>query len=368
MSNATESTQHTKFEPEHHQETPVKENRLFIGAFGLEHGHIYSMCKGMKEAGATIRWVWDEDPKKIEAFQQVFPEASQATSLSQILQDQSVQMVASAAIPSTRCDIGLQVLDADKHFFSAKAPFTTMSQLRAAEQKVKETGLHWAVFYSERLQVECAGFAEQLIDKGAIGDVVQVLGMGPHRLNIDQRPEWFFWKETYGGIVCDIGSHQIEQFLWFAKANNARILSSTAINMSHPEYPEFEDYGDAHLVADNGAVHYFRVDWFTPDGLRNWGDGRTTILGTDGYIELRKYIDITHQSEGEQLYLVNHGGERKYGLKGKVGYPYFYRLAHDVLENTSNAMPQNHIFKAAELCLLAQEQATNFQRKGGEGV
>ncbi|WP_085522978.1 Gfo/Idh/MocA family protein [Tuberibacillus sp. Marseille-P3662] len=362
MTNKTKPTDHTQFEPNHHQEVPVEDDQLFIAVSGLEHGHIYSMCQGMKAAGATICWVWDEDPEKITAFQKTFPEASHAASLSQILDDEKVQMVASAAVPSERCEIGIKVLDAGKHFFSAKTPFTTIEQLIRAEQKVNETGLLWAVFYSERLQVECAGFAEQLIQKGAIGDVVQVLGTGPHRLNIHQRPDWFFWKEKYGGIVCDIGSHQIEQFLWFAGAKDAKILSSTVMNMSHPDTPEFEAYGDAHLIADNGTIHYFRVDWFTPDGLSNWGDGRTVILGTDGYIELRKYVDIADQSEGERLYLVNHGGERMYNVKGQVGYPYFYRLAHDVLEHTSTAMSQKHTFKAAELCLLAQEQATTIRR------
>ncbi|WP_143833321.1 Gfo/Idh/MocA family protein [Oceanobacillus timonensis] len=358
-------TQHTEFEPQYHEEKPVKKNELIMGVAGLEHGHIYAMCHGMKEAGATIRWVFDEDPKKIKAFQKVFPEARKANSLPQILKDKALHLISSAAIPSERCAIGLKALDSGKHFFSAKAPFTTIEQLRQAEKKVKETGLHWAVFYSERLQVECANFAEQLINKGAIGNVIQVLGMGPHRLNIEQRPEWFFWKKTYGGIICDIGSHQIEQFLWFTGAKDATILSSTVQNNTQPSFPEFEDYGDCHLIGDNGAVHYFRIDWFTPDGLSNWGDGRTFILGTDGYIELRKFVDITEQSIGERLYLVNHGGERKYDVSGKVGFPYFYQLAHDILNHTCSAMPQEHTFKAAELSLLAQQKA-QFWSKGEE--
>ncbi len=364
METSYHPTQHTEFEPIHHQETPVEHDTLLIAACGLEHGHIYSMCEGMKKAGAVIHWVWDEDPDKVEAFQQAFPEVRTASSLDQILQDKRIQMVASAAIPSERCDIGLRVLDAGKHFFSAKTPFTSLKQLYAAKKKVKETGLHWAIFYSERLQVECSGFAEQLIQQGAIGDVIQVLGLGPHRLNINDRPAWFFKKATYGGIICDIGSHQIEQFLSFAHAQDATIQSSIALNIAHPDHPEFEDYGDAHLIGDNGTLLYFRVDWFTPNGLTNWGDGRTTILGTDGYIELRKYVDITNNSIGERLYLVNHGGERQYDVKGKVGYPYFYRLAHDVIENTSTAMHQEHAFKAAELCLLAQQQADNLKKEG----
>lgn len=353
---------HTNFEPVHHEESAVEEGTLTMAAAGLEHGHIYGMCHGMKSAGAKVKWVWDSDPEKVRIFQQSFPEAKEAESLSQVLQDKEVQLVASAAIPAERGPLGLKVMDHGKHYFSAKAPFTTLEQLQQAEEKTKATGLNWAVFYSERLQVECAGFAEQLINEGAIGEVIQVLGTGPHRLNIASRPEWFFQKDPAGGIVCDIGSHQIEQFLWFSGARDAEVLSSTAANMAHPEHPEFEDYGDAHLRGDNGAVHYFRVDWFTPDGLSNWGDGRTIILGTEGYIELRKYVDLTDSARGERLYLVNQGGERKYDVEGKVGFPYLFRLAKDVVHGTVTAMPQEHAFKAAELSLKAQKQAIKIKR------
>jgi predicted dehydrogenase len=187
--------------------------------------------------------------------------------------------------------------------------------------------------------------------------VLQVMGLGPHRLNAGSRPAWFFEKEKYGGILCDIGSHQIEQFLYYSGAQDARVTHALVANHAHPEYPELEDYGEANLLADNGATNHFRIDWFTPDGLRTWGDGRTFILGTEGYIELRKYIDVGRDAEGDQLYLVNGEGEQHLSLRGKVGFPFFGELILDCLHRTENAMTQRHAFKAAELCLLAQAGA-----------
>jgi hypothetical protein len=58
------------------------------------------------------------------------------------------------------------------------------------------------------------------------------------------------------------------------------------------------------LKGENGASGYFRCDWFTPDGLSTWGDGRLTLLGTEGYIEIRKYVDLT-RGEQDVVYLVN---------------------------------------------------------------
>jgi len=339
----------------------VKSGEFVFAAVSLEHGHIYGMCNGLIEAGATLKWVFDPDPAKVKAFCEAYPEARPADSEEIIFEDPEVRLVAAAAVPSERAALGVRVMEAGKDYFTDKTPFTTLEQLAAARAKAAETGRKYAVYFSERLHVESAVFAGQLITEGAIGRVVQVIGLGPHRLNAPFRPSWFFEKEKYGGILCDIGSHQIEQFLFYAGCKEAKVVASKVANYRAKEYPELEDYGDATLVGDNGATHYFRVDWLTPDGLRTWGDGRTIILGTDGYIELRKYIDIARDPEGDQLYLVNGDGERHISLHGKVGFPFFGQLILDCLQRTERAMTQEHIFKAAELCLLAQQQAIRVE-------
>ena len=339
----------------------VKPGEFTFAAMSLDHGHIYGMCNGLIEAGAELKWVYDADLAKVEDFIKRYPGVKAASSEEEIFNDASVKLIAGAAVPSERCALGLKAMSHGKDYFTDKTPFTTLEQLESARRMAKETGRKYMVYYSERLHVESAVFAGQLIDEGAIGRVVQVIGTGPHRLNAPSRPGWFFEKEKYGGILCDIGSHQIEQFLFFSKAKDAKVMHSKVANYNSKEYPELEDFGDATLIADNGATNYFRVDWLTPNGLGTWGDGRTIILGTDGYIELRKYIDIARDKDGDQLYLVNHEGEKHYSLRGQVGYPFFGQLILDCLNRTENAMTQEHAFKAAELCLMAQQIAVRVE-------
>jgi len=337
---------------------PVVEKGEFqFAAACLDHGHIYGMCNGLLEAGGTLKWVYDPDPQKVAQFVKAFPEVIPAESLEQILFDPEVKLVAGAAIPSKRSELGIQVMKAGKDYFTDKAPFTSMKQLEEAKEVVKQTRQKYMVYYSERLHVEGAVFAGELIESGAIGRVIQVTGFGPHRLNAPSRPEWFFKKEQYGGILCDIGSHQIEQFLFYAGCKDAEVLHSKIANYHHGDYPELDDYGDATLVGDNGATNYFRVDWFTPDGLSTWGDGRTFIIGTEGTIEIRKYVDLARDQKGDHVYLVNKDGEQYFNVSGKVGFPFFGQLILDCMNRTETAMTQAHAFKAAELCLLAQEQA-----------
>lgn len=335
----------------------VEDGEFIFAAIALDHGHIYGMCQGLLDAGASLQKVFDPDPEKMKAFQNKFPSVQIATSESEILEDPSIHLVAAAAIPSKRSELGNRVMRHGKDYFTDKTPFTTLEQLEETKRICKETKQKYMVYYSERLHVESAVYAGQLIEAGAIGEVIQVTGFGPHRLNAPSRPDWFFKKEYYGGILCDIGSHQIEQFLFYTGNKDASVLHSKVANYTSTDYPELEDYGDATLVGENGASHFFRVDWHTPDGLGVWGDGRLFLIGTKGTIEIRKYIDVAKDTTGDHLYLVNDDGEQHFSVQGKVGFPFFGELILDCLHRTEHAMTQEHAFKAAELCLIAQKQA-----------
>ena len=328
-----------------------------FAAVGLDHGHISGMCNGLLEAGGELAWVFDPDPQKVAAFCGTYGDVKVARSEAEVLDDPAVQLIASAAVPCRRGPLGLRVMDRGKDYFADKPPLTSLEQLDTARRKAAETGRIYAAYYSERLHVEAAVKAGELIRQGAIGRVMQVIGLGPHRLNAPTRPPWFWDPQQAGGILVDIGCHQIEQFLSFAGANGARVLHSKVGNYHNRDHADFQDFGDATLVADNGATSYFRVDWFTPDGLGAWGDGRAVILGTDGYIELRKYLDVARDAAGDHVYLVDRKGEHHLPVHGTVGFPYFGQLVLDCLHRTEHAMPQRHTFLAMELALAAQAQA-----------
>jgi predicted dehydrogenase len=339
----------------------VKSGEFAFAAVALDHGHIYGMSRGLTEAGAELRYVYDPDPAKVEKFCSTFPGVQPLRSIEEALDKTDIQMIASAAIPCDRGPLGLRVLASGKDYFTDKAPFTTLEQLAAARVKVAESARKYMVYYAERLHAECGVRAGQLISEGAIGRVVQVLGLGPHRSNPASRPDWFWDPAKNGGILCDIGSHQFEQFLYFSGSKDPTIVRSAVANYHHKDHPTFEDWGEANLVAENGATNYIRLDWLTPWGLRVWGDGRTFILGTEGYIEIRKYLNVAGSEEGDNLYLVDQKGEHHLRCHGEVGYPFFGQLILDCLNRTENAMTQEHAFKAAELCLKAQAMAVRIE-------
>ena len=288
-----------------------------------------------------------------------------ASSEEQVLEDPRVRLVASAAVPGERGPFGCRVMEHGKDYFTDKPALTRREHLEAARRAASRTGRRYLVYFGERLHVECAVHAGRLVAEGAIGRVVQVLGLGPHRLRPGERPPWFFDREQAGGILCDLGSHQVDQFLFFSGARRARVVRARTANFAHPEHPGLEDFGEACLEGDNGASGYFRVDWLTPRGLSTWGDGRLFLLGSEGFIELRKYVDLATQRSRDHLLLADREGERRLHLEGRVGFPFFGRLIRDCLERTETALGQEHVFTVAGLCLEAQAMA---EAAGGAGA
>lgn len=324
----------------------------FAAAF-FDHGHIYGMINGLTEAGGELALIYDSDAERLEGLKQKFPGVPVADSFEAVL-NSSVQMVAAAAIPNQRGPIGCQVMRAGKDYFTDKCPFTSLEQLNEAEQVVAATGQKYMVYYSERLHVESAWYVDELIQQGAIGEIVHMEIFGPHRLSKDSRPAWFFDKEQYGGILTDIASHQFDQFLHYARCGGGRVVHAVVDNRANADKPGFEDVGQASLILDNGVQCFSRVNWFTPDGMRGWGDGRTFITGTKGVIEIRKYFDFGRSDKGDTIILANGEGEQLMNVNGTIGFPFFGQLILDCLNRTEKAVTQAHTFTASRLSLEAQ--------------
>jgi predicted dehydrogenase len=335
----------------------VQEGAFKFAVIGLDHGHVFAMTNGLLEAGATLTSVYDADKGKVEAFLVRYPQAVGVASIESILQDKEVQLVVSAILPYLRCDLGLKVMEAGKDFFADKPGMLTKEDVQRVRLACERTKRKYFIYFGERIHVEGAVYTEKLIQSGALGKVLSVVILAPHRLNAPSRPSWFFNPRENGSILVDIGSHQIEQFLSFAGAESARVVHSCKANYSNSDHPEFCDYGDANLVADNGATCYFRVDWFTPDGLGAWGDGRVFVIGTKGTVEIRKYIDVAQSKAGDHVYFVDKEGEHKIEATGKVGFEFFGKLILDCLDRTELAIQQKHTLLAMDLAIEADEMA-----------
>lgn len=333
---------------------------LAFVALGLDHRHIYGMTENMARIGARCLGYWtDGDPQPLAGYVDRFPDLPRFATLNDAL-GAGADLALVSAIPADRAALAVRAMETGHDVMTDKPGCTTLEQLAQIKASVAETGRIWSINFSERFEVPCVTLADQLVRDGAIGRVVHTTGLGPHRLNRPTRPDWFFNRERYGGILADIASHQIDQFLHFTGARTAKVTMAHVANHANPSDPGLQDFGEVALRSDT-ASGYIRVDWYTPDALPNWGDGRLTLLGTDGYIELRKYADVGGRDGTDSLILVNNTRSEAIDARD-AGLPYFDRFAHDIAHRTETAMTQTHCFTVMELALQAQAMAESGAR------
>ena len=337
------------------------EPKIKFSVIGINHSHIYGMVDAVTRGGGELVSFYVKEPDLASAFAKKYPKAKPARNKKEILEDSSIQLILSSGIPVERAPLGIEVMQHGKDYLVDKPGITTLEQLEAVRRVQKETKRMYTIMYSERLENRATVKAGEMVKAGIIGNVIQTIGMGPHRMNPRSRPEWFFDKKYFGGIITDIGSHQFDQFLFFTGSTKADIVAAQVGNVHYPQYPQFEDFGDLMLRGNNGTG-YIRVDWFTPDGLKSWGDARLTILGTEGYIEIRKNLDIGGREGGNHLFLVNQK-ETRYINCNKDPLPFGGLFVNDIVNRTETAMPQEHCFLATELALKAQKNAQKLDFK-----
>ena len=326
---------------------------LKFGVIGIDHPHVFDQVGRLLDLGCECAgWYTEGEPHPLEAFCEQFPQLPRVEDRRWLLENREIALIVTAAVPDLRAGIAVAAMEHGKDVMSDKPGCTSLEQLAQVRKAKAETGHIWSVTFSERFSVRAVTRAAELIGSGAIGRVVQTLGLGPHRLNKTQRPAWFFEHPRYGGILCDLGSHQIDQFLFLTGSTDATIVTSAVANYANRDCPGLEDFGEVLLRSDR-ATGYARVDWYTPDGLPTWGDGRLTILGTEGFIEIRKYVDLAGRDGTDHLFLVTRDATR-YVSCADVPLVYYPSLVRDVLDRTETAMPQAHCFKVMELALSAQ--------------
>jgi predicted dehydrogenase len=330
---------------------------------GMSHDHIYGMVGAIQRGGGELVAAYGDEPDKIAAFSKRYPDVKWVKSEDEILNDGSIQLVLSSAIASHRAPLGVRVMQHGKDYLSDKPGVTTLEQLAAVRRTIAETHRIYGIMYSERLEVKAAVKAGELIQAGAIGHVIQTINIAPHQVHQGHgdaggaagRPEWFWNPDEYGGILCDIGSHQVDQFLYYTGSTEAEVVASQIANVAHPDRPRFQDFGDM-MLRGNRGMGYVRLDWFTPDGLGTWGDGRLFVLGTDGYIELRKYVNVAVKNAGNNLFIVDQK-EARYIDCSNLTLPFGPQFVADVVNRTHTAQDQTQCLLAAELAIRAQRNA-----------
>ncbi len=328
-----------------------------IALVGADHNHLYEIVDRLVKAGATAV-AHTAEGQFVEHYSG-WQADSVETSFDDVLADDSIDVIVTAAIPNRRASIALAAIAAGKHVVSDKPGLTTMDQLDAVRSAVADRpGRPWTVLFTERYQNRAINEAVRLARAGAVGSIVHVVGAGPHTMWAKRRPAWFWDPEATGGILVDIGSHQVDQFMAVtgSAAAEVAIVASAVGNVASADHPAMQDIGSMTLVA-RGIVGDHRLDYLTARGLGTWGDCRLTIVGTEGTIEARANVDVAGSEGAEHLIVVDADGTRRVDVSGVV-VDWGEQLLADLADDGERLMTQQHAIDVTDVCLRAQAAAT----------
>jgi predicted dehydrogenase len=169
-----------------------------FAAIGLDHRHIYEQVGRLLELGCECAGYWTEgEPQPLRGFVERFPRLPWADDRRRLIEDPEVKLIVTAGVPCERAGIAIEAMRHGKDVMTDKPGCTSLEQLATVKAVVAATGRIWSVAFCERFEVRAVTRAAELVRAGAIGRVVQTVGLGPHRLNRHLRPAWFFERERY---------------------------------------------------------------------------------------------------------------------------------------------------------------------------
>ena len=341
---------------------------------GLDHGHVFEIVDRIAKAGAEVV-CHVADGGLLEHYENWQTE-SQAVTYDELLADDTIDLVVTAAVPNRRADIALAAIAAGKHVVTDKPGLTTMAQLDAIRAAIAgRPGRPWTVLFTERYENRAIAEAVRLARSGAVGRIVHVVGAGPHTMWAKRRPDWFWDPDATGGILVDIGSHQVDQFLSITglTAADVSVVASMVGNVASADHPRMQDVGSMTLagrsgpsgsgpeVQEQGIVGDHRLDYLTAKGLGTWGDCRLTIVGTEGTIEARANVDVAGADGAEHLIVVDSDGTRRVDVSNVV-VDWGEQLLADLADDGERLMTQQHAIDVTDVCLRAQAAARPWGR------
>lgn len=215
----------------------------------------------------------------------------------QALKNDAVDAVVVVSPTDVHKQIVIDCANAKKHVFCEKPMAMNSSECREMMEACEANGVKLQIGFMRRHDKSFIK-AKELLDSGAIGDLVQIHSntRGPSK----PRP-WMYDIGKSNGILAELNSHDIDAIRWFANSDIDRLYAIGG-NYRNPEAAaEYPDYYDSVVMSgtfQNGVQ-------FAIDGAAyvQYGyDSKMEIVGTKGVIRVgrnsEEFVDCTTVENG----------------------------------------------------------------------
>lgn len=256
---------------------------------GLDHFHIHGFLKEALAIKETeLVGLYDSVPEVLKKSVETY-EVKGYDNLEEMLDKSGADVIVTASVNNEKADIIVKSLERGFPVIADKPLVTTTDdyfRVKHVYEKIKNAKLY--MMLTERFNPPVYT-AKKYIEEGKIGKIVNMISIRPHKLNYETRPSWFFKKDLYGGLMNDLGVHDMDIFRWFADCEIVKIQSCFQGNIGYPELAEFSDHSEASVLMADDSTAYVRLDWLTPKAYPTHGDCRFIVIGTTGQLEIFTY-------------------------------------------------------------------------------
>jgi predicted dehydrogenase len=252
-----------------------------VAIIGVAHPHVEYVLEELKRSDRkdyTLLGVQDSDVELAHHYAAPFG-APVFAQVNEILAERP-DVAVIAGRYAERGTEAAAALRAGAHIIADKPLCTSLEQLNEVEQAVRVSGRSVTLLLEKRGYPETLA-AHEFIQTGGLGEIVGITSVGPHKLNPNTRPEWFFRRDEYGGIIGDLAVHDLDTALLFAPAQSAQVrgwVRAVAPN-------GFAHYGVASVITPTTVISA-EVSWLTPQASDVHGDYRMRVVGTRGTLEI----------------------------------------------------------------------------------
>lgn len=270
----------------------------FVG-IGFAHGHIDSVVRGFRAMpGVELVGIWDADPHRL-ADRQAKLGVPAFADYREMLDATKPHF---AAVCPANCDKGDVIAECAArgvHVFADKPLVIRRPDLEKAETAVRRSGIEAWAYLTLRYSPPFYTIAQRIAG-GEIGEVVSVYAAGPHKLNLPMRTREMLDADLNGGVLVDLGSHDIDLARWYIGREPVDVVATMACRR-FTQVPNFYDTAQAFFRFEGNIPAYIEESWLQPDASR--GDRRCLVVGTQGTLEYRACDDaliLTTVTRGEE--------------------------------------------------------------------
>ena len=252
-----------------------------FGIYGCRHAHIHAFVEEMLSAGHRFVGVCETGGPWAEALSREY--GAPLFDNEEQLFEQSPQIIGTAAVNCDRIGIIERCFERGIHVMTVKPAVIDDTGLDRLRDVISTGRIQVGMMLTERFS-PAVYTLKRLIDDGALGQVIGLTLIKPHKLAADLREPWHFDMASNGGLIADLMIHDFDLARWLCGSAPESMTGYVRRGFLACR-PGVFDSARILIRTKKAQLVEMESDWRMPEGYFTYGDARIICTGTLGRAE-----------------------------------------------------------------------------------